>query len=306
MRVGVTGSTGLIGTALCDALRRAGDAVVPIVRGAPRPGDLHWDPVAGEIDAAGLEGLDAVVHLAGAGIGDARWSEARKRLIRESRVAGTRLLAAALARLERPPAVLVSGSAVGWYGNRGDEPCTEASPPPAAPDFLAEVCRDWEAATEPAEAAGIRVVHLRTGIVLARQGGALARLVPPFRLGLGGRTGSGSQWMSWIALDDEIGAIRHILVTDALSGPVNATAPNPVTNLEFTRTLARVLGRPAVLPTPLLPLRLRYGTELVQHLLVEGQRVLPEKLVAAGYAFRHPELDGALRAILERPGRPAA
>jgi len=306
MRVAVTGSTGLIGTALCAALRQAGDEVVPVVRGTPRPGELPWDPVAGEIDTAGLEGLDAVVHLAGAGIGDARWSEARKRLIRESRVAGTRLLAGALARLERPPAVLVSGSAIGWYGNRGDEPCTEASPPPAAPDFLAEVCRDWEAATAPAEAAGIRVVHLRTGIVLARQGGALARLVLPFRLGLGGRTGSGAQWMSWIALDDEIGAIRHILVTDALTGPVNATAPNPVTNLEFTRTLARVLGRPALLPTPLLPLRLRYGAELVQHLLVEGQRVLPEKLLSSGYAFRHPELEGALRAILARPASGAA
>jgi uncharacterized protein (TIGR01777 family) len=310
MRVAVTGSSGLIGTALVAACRAAGDEVVRVVRAAPGDagsGAVAWDPPAGTVDAAGLEGLDAVVHLAGAGIGDARWTPERKRLIRESRLVSTDLLARTLASLERPPAVLVSASAVGWYGGRrGDEELDEDSPPPVEPDFLAEVCRDWEAATGPAEAAGIRVVHLRTGIVLARQGGVLARLLLPFRLGLGGRTGSGSQWMSWIALDDEVGAIRHIIATGELHGPVNATAPNPVTNLEFARTLARVLGRPAVLPTPLLPLRIRYGNELVQHLLVEGQRVRPARLLATGYEFAHPELGGALRALLDRPAAGAA
>ncbi len=275
-----------------------------LVRRAPAAEDERsWDPEAGTIDAAGIDGIEAVVHLAGAGIGDKKWTPEQKRRILESRTRGTELLATTLASLDARPGVLVSGSAVGWYGNRGSEELTEASPSPVEPDFTAEVCRTWEAATAPAEAAGIRTVHLRTGIVLAAHGGALARMLLPFRLGLGGRIGSGAQYMSWIALEDEVGAILHALAHEELVGPVNATAPNPATNAEFTKTLGRVLRRPSAIPTPLAPLRAVYGRELVEHLLIEGQRVLPARLRATGYAFAWPDLEGALRKIL---GKPAA
>src|SRR5947207_589570 len=297
----VTGSHGLIGSALVASLRGDGCRVARLVRGADdgpddRPGDTaRWDPVAGTIDRAALEGMGAVVHLAGAGIGDKRWTPDRKRLVLESRTRGTALLAETLAALDRKPAVLVSGSAVGYYGNRGDDAVTEDDPPGA--DFTADVCRRWEAATAPAEDAGIRVARIRTGIVLARHGGVLRRLLRPFRLGLGGRIASGRQYMSWISLGDEVAAICHA-IDGTLSGPVNLTAPDPVTNAEFTRTLGRVLSRPTVLPTPLLPLKAIYGAELVQHLLVDGQRVLPARLEASGFTFRHPELTGALQATL--------
>lgn len=302
MDVAVTGSSGLVGTALVDALRADGHRVVRVVRdGAPDDADtLRWDLDAGTIDAAGLEGLDAVAHLAGAGIADKRWTDARKQLVVGSRVTGTTLLAGALARLDRPPPVLVSASAVGWYGDRGSEELTEASPPPATPDFPAEVCRQWEAATASAEAAGIRTVHLRTGIVQAAHGGMLGRLLLPFRLGLGGRVGSGRQWTSWISLPDEVAVIRHVIGEPSLSGPVDATAPHPVTNREYTQTLGRVLGRPTAIPTPLLPLRVVYGSELVDSVLLGGQRVLPAKLQASGYDFTHPTLEVALRAVLDR------
>jgi uncharacterized protein (TIGR01777 family) len=303
MDVAITGSTGLIGSALVERLGARGHRAVRVVRGDATPGRdvVRWDPAAGTIDAAGLEGLDAVVHLAGAGIGDKRWTDERKRLILESRVQGTTLLARTLAGLERKPAVLVSGSAVGYYGARGDEPLTEDAPP--GDDFAAGVCTQWEASTAAAADAGIRVVRIRTGIVLARHGGALARMVLPFSLGLGGRIKSGRQYMSWIALDDEVEAILHAITHAELDGPANLTAPNPVTNAEFTKTLGAVLRRPTVLPTPLLPLKAVYGGELVQHLLVEGQRVLPAKLDATGFEHAHPELEGALRAVL---GKPAA
>ena len=253
----------------------------------------------GRIDAAGLEGVDAVVHLAGAGIGDKKWTPERKQLILESRTKATDLLARTLAGLARPPAVLISGSAVGYYGNRGDAVLTEESPP--GDDFAAGVCVAWEAATAPAAEAGIRVVTIRTGIVLAAHGGALQRMLLPFKLGLGGRIGSGEQYMSWIALDDHVDAVRHLLGAASVSGPVNLTAPNPATNAEFTHALGGALHRPTILPTPLLPLKALYGSELVEHLLVNGQRVLPRALEADGFSFAYPELDGALRAVLAAP-----
>jgi hypothetical protein len=297
MKVLVSGSSGLIGTALRARLATAGHEVVRLVRSAPGPGEVRWDLQARTIDRSALEGIDAVVHLAGAGIGDKRWSEAYKREILDSRVVGTTLLAEALAGMERRPAVLLSGSAIGVYGSRGDEELDEASAPGTG--FLADVCTAWEAATAPAEAAGIRVVHLRTGIVLSPAGGALKKQLPLFRFGLGGRFGSGRQWQSWISLDDEIGAIEHLLAAP-VSGAVNLTAPAPVTNREFTQTLARVLKRPAFLPVPAFAPKLLLGAELVQNLLLDGQRVLPRRLLDDGYAFAHADLETALRALLRR------
>lgn len=297
MDVAITGSSGLIGSALADALHRRGDRVIPVVRGRTR--GLRWDPLAGTIDAAGFEGLDAVVHLAGEGIGEKRWTPEQKAAILESRTAGTRLLAETLAGLDHRPAVLVSGSAIGYYGDRGAEELTEASPSGPVDDFLVDVCRQWESATAPAEEAGIRTVHLRTGIVLSTGGGALARMLTPFRFGLGGRIGSGKQYMSWISLADEVGAIVHALEHDQVRGALNATGPTPVTNREFTETLGHVLHRPTLLPTPLLPLKAVYGAELVQHLLVDGQRVLPAKLTDTGYEFRHATLHDALHAAID-------
>jgi uncharacterized protein len=296
----VTGARGFIGSALVPALRAAGHRPAIAVRGGSVPAGVEgiaWDPVAGTIDAAALEGMDAVVHLAGAGIGDKRWTAARKTEILQSRTRGTRLLAEALAELGRPR-VLVSASAIGYYGSRGDEVLTETSSP--GDDFVAHVCQEWEAATTPAAEAGIRTAVVRTGIVLGRGGGVLARLITPFRLGLGGRIAGGDQYMSWIALDDHVAVLLEALSSDSLAGPVNSTAPNPVTNAEFTETLGRVLHRPTVIPTPLLPLKAIYGAELVQHLLVEGQRVRPAVLEATGFGFRHSTLEDALRSILGR------
>jgi uncharacterized protein (TIGR01777 family) len=297
--VAVTGSHGFIGSALLPALIREGHRPVRIVRGqAGGDDELSWDPEAGTIDADGLEGIGGVVHLAGAGIGDRRWTDARKRLILETRTKGTGLLARTLAGLTRPPSTLVSASAIGYYGDRGDEPLDEQSTP--GNDFVARVCVQWEGATAPAADAGIRVARVRSGIVLGRDGGVLPRLLLPFRLGLGGRIASGRQYMSWISIGDEARAILHALTQDGVAGPVNLTGPAPVTNGEFTETLGRVLRRPTVIPTPLLPLRARYGSELVQHLLVEGQRVLPRRLEATGYRFAHSTLEDALRAAVDR------
>ena len=299
MDVAVTGSHGFIGSALLPALIREGHRPVRIVRGqAAGDDELSWDPEAGTIDADGLEGIGGVVHLAGAGIGDRRWTDARKRLILETRTKGTSLLARTLAGLTRPPSTLVSASAIGYYGNRGDEPLDEQSTP--GNDFVARVCVQWEAATAPAADAGIRVARVRSGLVLGRDGGVLPRLLLPFRLGLGGRIASGRQYMSWISIGDEVRAILHALTQDGVAGPVNLTGPAPVTNGEFTETLGRVLRRPTVIPTPLLPLRARYGSELVQHLLVEGQRVLPKRLETTGYRFTHSTLEDALRAAVDR------
>jgi uncharacterized protein (TIGR01777 family) len=298
----VTGSRGFIGTALVPALSSAGHHVVRLVRGRPTGSDeLGWDPEAGTIDTAGLEGIGGTVHLAGAGIGDKRWTDARKRLILESRTRGTSLLVRELAGLTHPASVLVSASAVGYYGDRGDEVLDEQSPPGS--DFVAGVCVQWETATAPAADGGVRVATTRSGIVLGREGGVLPRMLLPFRLGLGGRIASGRQHMSWISLEDEVGAILHVLTDDRLAGPVNLTGPEPVTNAEFTKTLGRVLHRPTAIPTPLLPLRARYGSELVRHLLVEGQRVLPKRLEETGYQFAHPTLEEALRAAVDRHRR---
>ena len=302
MDVAVTGSHGFIGSALLPALTGEGHRPVRVVRSrAAGDDELGWDPEAGTIDAAGLEGIGAVVHLAGAGIGDKRWTDARKRLILESRTKGTGLLARTLAGLTHPPSVLVSASAIGYYGNRGDEPLDEQSAP--GHDFVAGVCVQWEAATAPAAEAGIRVVTTRSGVILGGDGGVFPRMLLPFRLGLGGRLASGRQYMSWVSISDEVGAILHALTDESLRGPVNLTGPTPVTNAEFTKTLGRVVHRPTAIPTPLLPLKARYGSELVQHLLVEGQRVLPKRLDEHGFRFAHPTLEEALRAALDRHRR---
>jgi uncharacterized protein (TIGR01777 family) len=298
MDVVISGASGLIGSALGAELRRNGHRVLRLRRGGVTEGDdIGWNPDASLIDAPALEGVDAVVHLAGEGIGERRWTDEQKARIRDSRVRGTAVIAAAIASRERKPAVFVSGSAVGIYGVR-DDAVTEDSP--LGDDFLAGICKAWEAETQPASDAGVRTVMIRSGIVLAAHGGVLKRLLLPFKLGLGGKQGSGKQWMSWIALVDEVAAIMHALGSDTLHGPVNLTAPQPVTNAEFARTLGTVLHRPTVLPTPALPLKLVYGDELVETLLMGGQRVLPARLRSDGYEFRHSTLEDALRAVLDR------
>lgn len=293
--VAITGASGFIGSALTEALAAAGTRVIRLVRRpAHGPDEVSWDPAKGTIDAAGLEGVDAVVHLAGAEIA-VRWTDRRKSLIRDSRVGGTRLLAGALAKLDRPPHVLVSGSAIGYYGNRGDERLTEQSQPGS--DFLADTAVEWEAATGPAAGAGIRVVLNRTGLVIG-PGGLLERMLPPFRLGLGGKLGSGDQWMSWISLHDLVAAIRFAIDDAELRGPVNAVAPEPVTNAELTRTLARVLRRPAIFPVPPIALRAVFG-EMADAMILASQRVAPERLLDSGFDFRHRRLEDALRATLD-------
>ena len=298
MKILVTGSSGLIGSALVAELGRRGHEVLAAVRREPRSAsEVRWDPVAGTIDAAALAGIDAVVHLAGAGIGDRRWTEAYKREILESRTKGTRTIAAAIAAMPVKPRVFLSGSAIGFYGDRGNETVDETSAP--GDGFLADVVREWEAAAAPAVDAGIRTVFLRTGIGLTPRGGALKKQLPLFALGLGGKFGNGRQWQSWISIDDEVGAIVHLLGS-ALSGPVNLTAPEPVTNSDFTRTLARVLRRPALLPIPSFGPALLLGKELADALLFTGQRVVPGALQRDGYVFRHSSLEQALRGILGR------
>jgi uncharacterized protein len=296
MRILISGGSGLIGTALTTSLNAAGHTVTKLVRRQPAPGEFAWDPKAGTLDSAAFDGCDAVINLSGAGIGDKRWTDDYKRELLESRVAATELLATTMSALDRKPAAFLSGSAVGWYGDRGDERLDELSTPGS--DFLSGVCQKWEAATAGAEEAGIRTVHLRSGIVLSGRGGALKKQLPLFKLGLGGRFGSGHQWQSWISMDDEAAAIKHLLSSD-ICGPVDLTAPNPVTNIEFTSTLAKVLHRPAVLPVPMLGPKLLLGREL-SSLLVTGQRVLPTALLRSGYEFQHETLDVALRAVLER------
>jgi uncharacterized protein (TIGR01777 family) len=303
MRVLVSGSTGLLGSALVPALRAARHHVVRLIRpgpGAPPlpPDTRAWDPARGVLDPADLEDLDAVVHLGGENVAG-WWTAAKKRRIRESRVQTTALLAEALARVATPPRVLVCASAVGYYGDRGAEILTEASPPGTG--FLAEVCRAWEAAAAPAAARGLRVVHTRFGIVLSAAGGPLAAMLGPFRLGLGGRIGGGAQFVSWVALDDAVAAIAAALERESLAGPVNVVAPTPVTNAELTATLGRVLGRPAVLAMPAAPLRLLLG-EMATEMLLVSQRAVPGRLSSVGFAFRYPTLEPALRAALRHPG----
>lgn len=300
MKILVTGSSGFIGSALLPFLTHAGHNVTSLVRPGTRPGanQLIWDPAAGRLDPASIAGFDAVVNLAGENIAGGRWTPERKQRIRDSRVKSTMLLAETLAGLSRRPRALVSASAAGYYGNRGDEALTETSTPGSG--FLADVCRAWEDAARPAAAAGIRVVNLRFGMVLSAKGGALVKMLPPFKAGLGGPVGNGRQYMSWIVLDDVVGVIQHALATESLSGPVNVVAPEPVTNREFTKSLGRVLGRPAFLPLPAFAVRLLFG-EMGDALLLASARVQPSRLAGSGYKFLHPELEGSLRHILSKP-----
>lgn len=297
MKVAVTGTHGLIAHHLIPRLQAAGHEVVAIVRGHARPGEVSWDPAAGRLDPADLEGVEGVVHLAGAGI-FSRWTDAHKRAVLDSRVQGTSLLARRLAELDRLPAVLCSGSAVGFYGNRGAEVLDETSA--SGSGFLAEVCREWEAAAEPATEAGIRTVLLRTGIVLAADGGALKAQLPLFKLGLGARLGHGTQWTSWISVEDEVGGILHALEHDTVSGPLNLTAPAPVTNRDFTRALGVAVHRPAALAVPGFAIRAVLGPDMADEMLLGGQRVLPRALEASGYTFAHPVIDDGIAAALSR------
>ncbi|MFA5027933.1 MAG: TIGR01777 family oxidoreductase [Candidatus Methylomirabilota bacterium] len=292
----VSGSRGLVGSVLIPRLAAEGHEVIRLVRGASAgPTELGWSPHAGFAERCRAEGLDAVVHLAGENIASGRWTAARKAEIRQSRVEGTRRVAEGLAGLATPPRVLVCASAVGYYGDRGAEILTEQSPP--GEGFLAEVCQAWEAAADPARQAGIRVVHLRFGAILTPAGGALARMLLPFRLGLGGPIGSGEQYLSWIGIDDAVGALLHALVAESLAGAVNAVAPTPLPNREFARLLGNALSRPAILPLPAFAVRLLLG-EMADPLLLASSRVVPAQLLASGYRFRHPDLEGALRYLL--------
>ena len=302
MKIIVTGSTGLVGSALIRSLLADGHEVTRLVRGeaqgfrAPGTAAVHWNPERGEIDAGALEGHDGAVHLAGEPIAEGRWDEEKKRRILESRVKGTRLLAETLAGLNAKPKVLVSASATGFYGDRGEEVLREESA--SGEDFLSEVCREWEKATLAASQAGVRVVHLRIGVVLSGEGGALPRMVTPFKLGLGGKLGSGRQYMSWIALEDLVGVIRRALTDESLRGPVNAVAPGAVTNEEFTKALGHALGRPTFMAVPAFAARLAFG-EVADAVLLAGARAEPVRLKDAGYEFKYPDIEGALRHALK-------
>ncbi|MDJ0341198.1 TIGR01777 family oxidoreductase [Streptomyces sp. H10-C2] len=295
MRIAVTGATGLIGTALVHNLTSDGHQVVRLVRREPAgPSEVRWDPARQYVDTKGLTGCDAVVHLAGAGVGEHRWTAAYKREIHDSRVLGTAAIAKAVASLDTPPAVLVCGTAVGFYGDTGDRPVDEDSPPGSG--FLADLCQEWEAAAEPAAAAGVRVAHARTGLVVSREGGAWGRLFPLFKAGLGGRLGNGRQYWSFISLHDEIAAFRHIIDTETLSGPVNLTAPEPLTNREITAAMGRVLHRPTLAAVPAPVLRVVLG-EFAQDVL-GSQRVRPRRLLDSGFSFAFAEIDDCVRAAL--------
>ncbi len=296
MRIIVSGSRGLVGTALTKALEADGHEIYRLVRHAPNSErEIEWSPDRYSIAISRIEGFDAVFHLAGESIASGRWNDDKKRKIRESRTKGTKLLADALANLSAPPKTLISASAIGYYGDRGDELLTENSSP--GKDFLADVCVEWEKATEHARAKGVRVVNTRFGIILDKEGGALAKMLTPFRMGIGGRIGDGKQWMSWIALDDVIAALQFTLKNESMNSPVNFVAPNPVTNAEFTKTLGRVLSRPTIFPIPEFGVRLAFG-EMADALLLSSQRVEPKQLTVAGYQFLYASLEPALRNIL--------
>lgn len=297
-RIAMTGASGLVGSALISALEPVGSEIIRLVRRQRLDSmlELYWDPHEGFITPERLNGVEAMVHLAGESI-TGRWTSAKKLRIHRSRVEGTRTLCQALAKLEAPPRVLVCASAIGFYGDRGDETLDESSP--AGTGFLAGVCQEWEAATEAAASAGIRVVHLRLGMVVSRRGGALKAMLLPFKMGVGGRVGSGKQYWSWIHLDDVVGAIHHAMTREELSGPVNAVSPRPATNAEFTAILGRVLRRPTLFPMPAFAARMALG-EMADELLLTSARVLPRKLQRSAYAFRQPELEDALKYELGR------
>jgi uncharacterized protein (TIGR01777 family) len=296
MNIVVSGSHGLVGSSLLFYMISKGHQLKSLVRQTPtHPSQIYWNPPEQGPEPHLLEGIDTVVHLAGEGIASGRWTESKKRAIRDSRVLGTRVLAETLASLTKPPKVFVCASAIGYYGDQGTDSLTEQSP--IGQGFLAEVCKAWEAATAPMTQKGIRVVHLRFGIILSPKGGALAQMLLPFKMGVGGRLGSGSQYMSWIALDDALGAIAFALDTASVIGPVNVVAPNPVTNAEFTKTLGQVLHRPTVFPMPAFAARLAFG-EMADALLLSSTRVQPAALSQAGYHFQYPKLEDALQHLL--------
>jgi uncharacterized protein len=296
MKLLISGSHGLVGKALLRSLEPKDHEVLRLVRHPPANDlEVEWSPDRYSIALARLEGFDAVIHLAGESIASGRWDEEKKRKIRESRAKGTKLLSDALANLAHPPKTLISASAIGYYGNRGEELLTETSPP--GNEFLSDVCVEWENATAHATGKGIRVVNTRFGIILDDEGGALAKMLTPFRMGVGGKIGSGKQWMSWIALDDVVEAIEYVIGRETVKGPVNFVAPNPVRNAEFTRTLGRVLSRPTIFPIPAFGVRLVFG-EMADALLLSSQRVDPRRLNEAGYQFRHSVLEAALRHVL--------
>lgn len=295
MKIAITGSSGLIGTALISAIKERGDTVVRVVRGTAGANDVSWDINAGTIEASKLEGVDAVVHLAGAGIGDKKWTDDYKSLVVESRTLGTSLIAETIAGLDNKPKVFVSGSAMGFYGDRGDQRLTEKDP--RGQGFLSDVVVAWEAAAAPAVAAGIRTAFIRTGVVLSPEGGALAEQLPFFKLGIGGKIGDGSQYWSWISITDQVDAILHIIDSD-IAGPVNLTAPNPSTNAEFTNALGHALKRPTFLPTPKFAVDLRLGKEAAKEMLFFSTRVIPDVLLDSGFVFTHPTIDEAFEALL--------
>ncbi len=297
MKILISGSHGLIGSALIPLLEQEGHTVMRLSRIKDGSPGIVWDPLAEAAHPAPYEGFDAVIHLAGDSIADGRWTQAKKARIRDSRVKGTHQLAQTLSKLQHPPKVLISGSAIGFYGNRGDETLTETSAP--GQDFLPDVCKAWEAAAAPAAKKGIRIVHLRTGIVLSPKGGALKKMLLPFKLGVGGILGEGKQWMSWIDLEDMVQGILFVLKNDSVKGPVNFTAPQPVTNADYTQTLGNVLGRPTVLPMPAFAARLAFG-EMADALLLASTRVEPTALQKSGFKFRYPQLEGSLRHLLRR------
>lgn len=300
MKVLISGGSGLVGSALANSLRSDGHVVSLFIRpgGKAAPGDVLWNPSRATVDVPALEGLDAIVHLSGASIADGRWTDKRKAILRSSRVDSTRVLVDSLERLKQPPRVFVCASAIGYYGDRGDELLTEASG--YGNDFLAILCRTWESEAARAAANGVRTVITRFGVILATQGGALPRMLTPFKLGAGGRLGNGKQWISWIALEDVVKVLRTAIDNEKMSGPVNVVSPNPVLNAEFTRILAGVLHRPAIFPAPAFVLRLALG-QMADALLLSSQRVQPEKLAKVGYQFRYETLQSALQAILANP-----
>jgi hypothetical protein len=297
MRVLISGSTGLIGTVLVRRLTELGHEVTRLIRGPGKYSEptIAWNPNEMQLESSALEGFDAVVHLAGESIAGGRWTGKKKAKIHDSRIKSTTLLSQTLAGLQQPPAVFISASAMDYYGDRGDEILTEEKPP--GDGFLADVCREWEAACQPAVEKGIRVVNPRTTIVLSSRGGALARMLLPFKLGVGGRIGNGRQYWSWISLDDEVNAIAHLLLTDTISGPVNLGGPEAVTNREFTNVLGKVLRRPTIIPIPAFFMRLLFG-EMADALLLSSKRISSEKLRASGFTFAHPTLEEALRSSL--------